>query len=144
MKKFPLAVDCFTKCISCDPTISDAWKRRGQVRTAQGELVESLNDLNQAIKLNSKDADAYMQRGLTYQITKDFQLALNDFRQIVVNNSSFEKNAMLLNYIGMCEAQLGNLDVSISHYTKALEIDPDYKEAAMNLAQMRKVQYSII
>ena len=44
------AVRCFTAALGADPTVADAWKRRGQTQAARGEafLRRALEDMNQA------------------------------------------------------------------------------------------------
>lgn len=46
--------------------------------------------------------------------------------------------ATLLNYIGMCEGQLGNVDASLQAHRNAVKIESSFKEAHLNMALMYK------
>jgi tetratricopeptide (TPR) repeat protein len=131
---FERASDCFTLAIKIDPTAHDAWKRRGQTRAALGCTMDALNDLSRALELSS-DPDIYYQRGLVYHQMRHFDSSAQNLRKALEGGLS---TASLWNYIGICEGQLGNVEASLEAHEKALEIDPKFKESALNLAQMLK------
>ena len=85
----------------------------------------------------SDDPDIKYQRALIYYQRKNFKKALTDFLSIRVS-TEFSLKPALYNYIGMCEGQLGNSSASISAHQWALELDPDFKEAKLNYAQIQK------
>ena len=121
----------------CDSTLADAWKRRGQTRAAMNQLADALTDLTKAAELD-KDPDVRFQRGMVYTSLKSYTRALNDFRVALEGGMPEGSLAALHNYIGMCEGQLGNLNASIAAHAKALKLNPTFKEAALNYAQMYK------
>jgi tetratricopeptide (TPR) repeat protein len=118
----------------CDPNIADSWKRRGQTRVATGLIKEGLKDLTKAMTLSS-DPDIKYQRGLVYYQLKNYKKSLNDFNSALASGEFTQKSA-LYNYIGMCEGQLGNMSLSIYNHKEALVLDPGFKEAKINYAQM--------
>jgi tetratricopeptide (TPR) repeat protein len=133
------AITSFSRCIKTDPLNADAWKRRGQTKAANGNHLEGLEDLTHAISLEP-DAETYNQRGLVYHKTSNFRRALADFRY--VENQQLQhkvaKTGTIYNNIGMCEAQLGNIDAAISAYKIGITVDPNLVETYINLAQMYK------
>ena len=71
-----LAIAHFSKVIEIDPTISDAWKRRGQTNSAAGYDQQGLEDVTKAIKICKAEedkSDMYYQRGIIHHKTKDFR-----------------------------------------------------------------------
>jgi tetratricopeptide (TPR) repeat protein len=128
------AISLFTKVIIKDSTIADAWKRRGQTRAAKGLFQDALNDLEKAVELGT-DADVYYQIGLVYHQCKNFRKALDQFKK------AYEKGiytSSLLNFIGICEGQLGNIDESLKAHELAIQLDPNFKEGLLNHALMLK------
>lgn len=128
------AVVEFTKALKIDSTLSDAWKRRGQTRAARGQHSAALSDLTKALEYGS-DSDVYIQRGLVFKQMNNFRTALAEFRSA---EKAGAVTANLLNYIGMCEGQLGNISASISAHRASIAMDPLFKEAIINCAQMHK------
>lgn len=132
--EYEKAIDEFSKAITADSTLSDAWKRRGQTYAANGNVAKGLYDLTKALEIGN-DPDIYYQRGLVYHQLKHYRKALQDFRAAEANGIS---TASLYNYIGMCEGQLGHVQNSLDAHKKSLEIEPNFREALLNYGQMYK------
>lgn len=84
----------------------------------------------------STDPDIKYQRGLILYQMKNYRRALKDFN-IAAGGDVLQK-ASLYNYIGMCEGQVGCSQASLDAHLKALQIDPNFKEAKLNFAQIHK------
>ena len=56
----------FTKSITLDSTDDRPWYYRSKLYYDKDEYTIALNDINEAIKLNNKDADYYISRALIY------------------------------------------------------------------------------
>jgi tetratricopeptide (TPR) repeat protein len=72
-----------------------------------------------------------------------YERALTEFRTVKrlydqkIESGNIQSNespvdAKLWNNIGMCEAQLGNLDLSYAAYEESMKLDPSYVEAKIN------------
>ncbi len=72
------AADDFTAAIEIEPRFADSYKRRGQARSAMGDLDGALQDFKSCIE-RSRDprtrADCYMERGSIYQKQRDYSKA---------------------------------------------------------------------
>lgn len=134
--KFIEAITSFSSAISCDESIADAWKRRGQTKVAVGQVAEGLKDLTKAMKL-SDHPDIKYQRGLVFYQLRNYKRSLADFTS-ALTHGQFVQKAALCNYIGMCEGQMGNMKSSIHYHELALVSEPSFKEAKINFAQMHK------
>lgn len=128
------AILVFTEVIIKDASIADAWKRRGQTKAAKGLIQDAISDLEKAVQLGT-DADVYNQLGLVYHQCRNFRKALGYFRKA---NERGVNTASLFNFIGICEGQVGNIDESVKAHAVAMELDPTFKETALNHALMLK------
>ena len=133
-RRFEDAIRDFSQAIELDNRIPDAWKRRGQVYAAKGLVKIALKDLSRAIALQP-EGDVYFQRGLVYHQNHNYTRALKDFHYAQQGKMA---TAALFNYIGMCEGQLGNVSNSLVAHSQALKIQPNFKEAQLNMALMYK------
>ena len=94
-----------------------------------------MHDPYRAMSL-SADPDIKYQRGLIYYQMKNYRRALKDFNQAALEDFALKAN--LYNYIGMCEGQVGSCVASLLSHKRALDLDPAFKEAMLNSAQIHK------
>ena len=85
---------------------------------------QKIVDLSVKIALNSRDAEAYNQRGIAYGELKNYQQAIEDFTQAINLNPDPD---CPLYYIGRAHAysDLENYEKAIEDYNKAIEINPN-------------------
>ena len=133
--KFDEAINSFSEAISIDPTVADAFKRRGQTRAAKDLLRDAAQDLTRAAELAPGDGDTLVQRGMVFSKMRLFQRALADF---LLAAELDEDSAALHNSIGMAHGQLGNLQESLDAYDRALQREPGFVEALLNKGRIAK------
>lgn len=126
------AIEDFSRAISLDQSNPDSYKRRGQAQAARGLAKEAIADFTRAIELSSRDADAYLQRGVILNRLHDYQSAMKDLEQSV---SIAPDNKIAHNTIGMCLNALGESILAIDSYQLSLDIDSNFTEAWINMAQ---------
>ena len=72
------AIDDFTAAIDIEPRFADSYKRRGQARSAMGDLEGALQDFKSCIE-RLRDprvrAECYLERGSIYQKQRDYRKA---------------------------------------------------------------------
>ena len=68
----------FEKAIAIDPTLELAYTSRGTLRRSHGDSQRAMADFTQSIHLHPT-ADAYYQRGLTYQTLGQAKRAADDY-----------------------------------------------------------------
>lgn len=71
-------------------------QRRGQTRSALGDMEGALSDLCKAIELDPSDVDGHQQRGLTLHKMRDFRRALTDLRHDNTCRQTWPWRVMLL------------------------------------------------
>jgi tetratricopeptide (TPR) repeat protein len=83
--KTDLAMADFGKAISLDPTLERPYTYRGMLWRSRGDLAMALQDLTESIRIQPT-ADAYYQRGLTYQDLGQAQRAVSDYGLAIGRN----------------------------------------------------------
>lgn len=115
-----------------------------QVQAARGEafLGAALADLDQAAALDAlkptgvdRDDDLWHQRGAVLHRAKDYAAALVCFETFVRLDPA---HAVGWNFVGLCRAQLGDVGLALGAYERAAALNPSFKEAWANLAQLHK------
>ena len=70
-----------------------------------------------------------------YHQARNFTRALKEFR---LAEDAGIRTANVMNFIGMCEGQRGDLAASIAAHRQAMQLDVGFREAILNCAQMHK------
>ena len=92
-RKYHLALDIVNEAISLELPLSkqkkvEAYELRGNIKTQLNYYLDSVNDFNKAIRLDSKNASLFFYRGMALCVLNDKNGALNDFNQLI----KFEPN----------------------------------------------------
>jgi tetratricopeptide (TPR) repeat protein len=134
MRKLKKAITDFSKAIEVDPKTAEAWKRRGQARAAIGETTEALEDLSKAIKLEPTP-DLLHERGVVNFKLKNFYAAIEDLKGCLAQDA---ENMHAHNYLGLALTASGSYAAGIKAQRKAVELDDNFKEGWVHLAQSYK------
>ncbi|MBW4564412.1 MAG: tetratricopeptide repeat protein [Mojavia pulchra JT2-VF2] len=100
----------------------------------QGDSDTAITNYNQALQLNSLDADAYYKCGLARYQLKDYQGAIADYTQVIQINLNYAK---AYNQRGLAYYQLGDYAAAIEDYTQAIRINPYVAVVYSNRADAR-------
>jgi lipoprotein NlpI len=116
---------------SSEPTAGTAaeFRERGTALQSQGDLDGAIQNYNQALGLDSKDAVSYYQRGLALQAKGNLDAALNDFTQSIAVDptqaNAFSNRAFI-------KQSRGDLDGALADYGQALVLNPKIAVAYYN------------
>lgn len=94
----------------------------------------AINHYNQALKLNSKDADTYYKRGLAEYHLGNCEKAITDYNQVIQLNPYYGKVYIRL---GLARYRLGDYEGAIADYTQAIRINSHDAIAYINRADVR-------
>jgi tetratricopeptide (TPR) repeat protein len=94
----------------------------------------AINHYNQALKLNSKDADTYYKRGLARYHLGNYEEAIADYIQVIQINPYYGK---VYTKLGLARYQLGDYEGAIADYTQAIRINSNDAVAYKNRADIR-------
>ncbi len=88
LQEWPEALADFTRAIELDPKLSAAYNLRGSAVRAMGDPKKALPDFIKAVDLQANMDNIY-QRGATYQLLGQHELAIADFSRVI----SFEPSS---------------------------------------------------
>ncbi len=112
-----------------NPIAKDHWKK-GNSLFEESKFADAIDEYNEALKIDSKYADAYFNRALTHRIMNNFDLAKKDL-EVVMELQPKSPDAPLL--IGDMAESNNDLLGARYWYEKSLSLNPDYPEAKNRL-----------
>lgn len=131
------ALEHFEQAIAQDPKNADAYRMRGRLRAARGELDAALADFDQAIQLDPERARAYLDRGGLLTRRGQLDRAITDLDAAIrLDPDDAEAHAAR----GDARAARGDFPRAVADYTEALRRvpgDPDLF-ARRGLAWMKR------
>ena len=95
----------------------------------RGEWDKAIADYNQAIKLDSKYAEAHNNRGNTYFNKGDLNRAIADYNQAIRINPKF---VLAYRNRGRAYKNKGELDRAVADYNQAIRLVPEYATSYNN------------
>ncbi|KAG1676129.1 hypothetical protein FOA52_004969 [Chlamydomonas sp. UWO 241] len=111
--------------------VGRAWGNRGNARSRQGRLEESLNDYNTAIKICPWSGDPVLNRGVVLEALGRFDEAVVDYRAVL---EAQPNDPAAWNNLGNAVAGLGKWEEATKHYGRAAALAPEFSFAQANLA----------
>ncbi len=124
----------FERCVKLKPnypeTLPDAWNNLGVLATREGNVPESIESFQQALKINPHHLLSLENLGNAYRLQKRWPEAQEVLeRAVAVSPQDAEANYSL----GMVFAQTNKTDKAYEHLQRALKARPGYPEALNNL-----------
>jgi tetratricopeptide (TPR) repeat protein len=112
-----------------NPQSSTEFVLAGLVQSEQGNKSAALNNYTQAIQRDSKNADAYYQRGNIRYGKQDYQGALEDYSQAIsldadYTNAYFNRGVIYYN--------TRNTQGAIADFSQVIRLNPNFVEAYYN------------
>ncbi len=90
---------------------------------------KALEYLNEAISLDSNYDDAYINRGIAWHVTGNYDRAISDYNKAIELNPGY---ALAYYNRGYAWHVTGNYDRAMSDFNKAIELNPGYVDAYNN------------
>ena len=86
------------------------------------EYKKSIDELNQAIKLNPSEGDYYFYRGCSYYDLKEYNLAITDLTQSLKMGLTHKTDISIAHLkLGKCRAELNDHKGAIKEFSMAIE-----------------------
>lgn len=90
--------------------------------------------LNEAIRADPDNIDAYLQRGLAHNHLEDYQRAIADFSEVLRIDP---ENVDAYNFRGTIYFRLGQHQQALADYNRALQLDPEFPILYYNRGYVR-------
>jgi Mlc titration factor MtfA (ptsG expression regulator)/Tfp pilus assembly protein PilF len=112
--------------IRSSPDSSEAYSRRADIYSSQGEYDQAIADSSAVIRLAPDDASAYRDRGAIYRSQGCLDLAIADFSTAIRLCPGY---AWAFYERAVAHAEKGDLDQAVSDLTRAVRADPNNDRA---------------
>jgi tetratricopeptide (TPR) repeat protein len=119
------AIADFTEALRLNPTLADAYRRRGdEYHMARRDYARALADYDAAIKLAPGSYRHYLMRAMTHQDLKgDHEQAIADFTTAL----RMAPNLPMISCLrGLSYRKIGKLKEAIADFDRAIALDPEY------------------
>jgi tetratricopeptide (TPR) repeat protein len=137
--QFKEAEKILSKVIDLFPNDSMAYFDRAIMREHLGDTLGAIADLTREIEIDEKSADNYFVRGILYQKTKKYSLALDDFRK--VNHLDFG-NADAHYFAAQMYSILQENTFFVKRQLKqCLKVNPAHHDALIQLKNTRRILF---
>jgi tetratricopeptide (TPR) repeat protein len=134
--QFKEAEIILSQIITINPLDSMAYFDRAIMRENMGDTIGALDDFTKEISIDAKQVDSYFLRGMLYLKTKQYELALTDFKKV---NQLDYGNADAHFFAALLMEELGKPSRSIRKQLRnCLNINPAHEEARAMLKSYMK------
>jgi tetratricopeptide (TPR) repeat protein len=123
----------FNKAIAAQPQKAAYYYDRAFASASLGEYQESISDINKAIALDNEERSTYLVARIGfYNELNQFENALADCNELV---SGGPDKAVIYYQRGVARMGLKKYDEAIQDFTRAIRLEPDFKEAGEKLTE---------
>ncbi len=128
------AIAAYTEAIELDPTLAEAYHRRGVARMSSAVYDDAtvIEDQTKAIALRPDYPEAYYERAaahLSMAVKQDGQVVKEDLERAVGDLTRAMEleptNAKYCWFLGICHQVAGDAETAKRYHKKAMEIDPN-------------------
>ena len=106
-----------------------AYNYRGSAYDSLGNYKQAIEDLNRAIEIKPRLAEAYNNRGIAYNGLGNYKQAIEDLNRAIEIKPGY---AIAYNNRGNAYKSLGNYKQAIENFDRVIEINPGLAEAYNN------------
>ena len=135
VRRYEEATALFEKVATSNPDNSDIRTRLALTRLRSGDRESAIRDFESVLENDPDEVRANLLLVLTHVRQREFDKALKAAEEL---KRRLPDNPMPENFLGTVYLGKGDKDAARTHFAKALEIDPDFAPAAMNLAEMER------
>lgn len=136
LAQYDAGIADFTAALNLNPTYVNALNNRGYAYYSIHDFEKANQDYSLALRLDDSYVLAYGNRALLRVAEGEYRLALSDISRGLSLGDSL--NASYYNLQGYCELQLGNPRRAVTALTKAIRMEPTYKDALQNRAEAHR------
>ena len=134
------AAQAYQKALTLDRNLAEARFNLGSLNLDQNNLAAAIADLTTYTQLNAKNPDGWLKLGLAQKRLGAASAGAEKNRQLEAAKKNLETaqklrpSAEALNAIGLIQIQRGQPRDAIPSFTAALQLEPNFSDALLNLA----------
>jgi len=129
MEDYHRAIEDFNKSIELNPADAVYYLNRGVSYFYTKQYQLAVDDANAGLPLG-ESLNLLHIRGLAYYELKQYQKSIDDLIQYLEVNPTGFTNSSIQTRVGRSYFELGQAEEAIKHYSKSIEMDPDWAAAA--------------
>ncbi len=129
------AEQLYRRVLDHQPGSFDCQHLLGVISYQRGDCLDALRRIDAALKINSRVADAHLNRGNALKKLKRFDEALASYDKAIAIKG---RDPALLNCRGSVLRDLGRLDEALADLDAAISLNPDFVEAFNNRGNILK------
>lgn len=126
---FPESEDAFISALRLAPGNARVWLLLGSARAGQGKAGEAIEAYSKAIERDAGMAEAHTHLADLRQSRGELDAAIGHYRQAI----RLSPTAAAYNNLGCALVRNGQPGEAVEHFGKALELQPGFADAHMNL-----------
>lgn len=130
--RFHEALGIFAQALRQDPSLLEARYGLARACAGAGDALTAIAWISDAMRLAPADMEPLLLQAELLLGTKQYAQALPVYRRLY-HEFGLRDRATVLHY-GFCLEQTGELQESVERYREAIELDPDFLEAHVDLA----------
>lgn len=119
--KYDKAIDVFCEITNKYPYYGKAWYSLGRTYLIKGNTQQAIECFTNTKNILHDDADVYFYSALCYELLKNYDKAINDYKMSLNLNNGYQTHMNL----GLCYYDLGNLDLALKHTREAFNLNPN-------------------
>lgn len=135
----PAAMDRFTNQLQTRPT-AEIYAYRALIWIERGELDLALRDLDDAIRLDSRDEQAYHTRAHVYAEKKQWARAIPDLNKALSLTTSSNSRWAIFHNRGHMWLKLQNYDSAISDFSECIRVIPTHADSFAHRGEARSAK----
>jgi tetratricopeptide (TPR) repeat protein len=132
LNKIEDAITVLNEVLEVDPYSEVAWHQLGLVLAKKGRQKEALSAFDFAIISDDAFTGAYIEKGKLLEQMGRFNEALNNY-EVVLNTN--DPSAFVYQCIGRCHDSLGNKELALKFYLKAIHLEPSNEKSWLALIE---------
>lgn len=121
------------KAVAANPDDAALHSQFGLIQAQAGDIEAAMRELNTATRLDQKQVQPLVALTLLHLNRKQYDLALDTLAQL---DALLPNNPVVYNLAGVIRLSKREDDAARKQFERALQLNPVYMAAAMNLAQM--------
>lgn len=119
-----------------DPDDPTALLRRADMLASRGELEGALADLDRLVRLEPESSEVHLRRGSLLAELGRIEESIAAFREGLARPMARADRALAERHLGSLLVRTGSSEEAIPHFRRAVELDPGYQRARIELATL--------